>query len=320
MPDPSAVEANSEQPSRVVAVVPQTLFAGPATPPRPRDEHIIEVSRETQKLGVHAVFFELHGANHGLPRGRLSEVLGRAASAGEQLGLASATSRDAHRWLAQSDQSLIQQVASRALAEITGYYTLSAAHGLGNVTLRALLTNKVSAAVVNEMYPRAQGFMPFSDNREAWVVLGARLVKTIEAAAATVGGADISALVNAVVSLQSDPRWTALEQRRGIDFHRWRPQSIDGGVRTQNPWQDLGNGQFSISTPQDNIVPDHEALVREADEALDALAEAMDKWQEALPMAMRDLGVPIFKVGDEAWLNSKEVQRDDGRSGGSSLF
>lgn len=127
----SAAEADSEETSRVVAVVPQTLFAGPATPPSPRDERIIEVSRETQKLGVHAVFVELHGANHGLPRGRLSEVLGRAASAGEQLALASATSRDANRWLAQSDSSLIQQVASRALAEITAYYTLSAAHGLG---------------------------------------------------------------------------------------------------------------------------------------------------------------------------------------------
>lgn len=153
---------------------------------------------------------------------------------------------------------------------------------------------------MNRMYPRAQGFAPFSDDREAWVVLSPRLVTALEAAAAAVGGAGISELVNAVASLRQDPRWTALEQRRGVDFHRWRPQSIDGGVRTQNPWQDLGNGQFSISAPQDNVVPDHQALVREADEALDALADAMDKWQEALPRAMRDLGVPIFKVGDEA--------------------
>ncbi len=42
-------------------------------------------SHEWQEVGTHAEWAELHGAKSGVLEGRMSELLGRAAVAGEQL-------------------------------------------------------------------------------------------------------------------------------------------------------------------------------------------------------------------------------------------
>jgi hypothetical protein len=42
-------------------------------------------------------------------------------------------------------------------------------------------------------------------------------------------------MADRVVALTKDPRWVALTSRRHVDFHRWRPQSVAGGVATFNP-------------------------------------------------------------------------------------
>ena len=99
-----------------------------------------------------------------------------------------------------------------------------------------------------------------------------------------------------------DPRWIALDNRRSTDFHRWRPQSVAGGVPQTNPWEPLPNGQHVMTVRVSNgyTVPDDEALVREADHALDALADAMDQWLEQFPLVTRDLGVPLFATMEKS--------------------
>lgn len=75
------------------------------------------------------------------------------ASAGEQLGLAGTCEQDARRWLDPDGRRPPGwQMAPRALAEITGYYALGAAHGLANVTLRTLLCDRAAAQVINDAF------------------------------------------------------------------------------------------------------------------------------------------------------------------------
>lgn len=262
----------------------------------------METSRERQKMGVWAQMVEIHGMTHGLPEGRLTEMVGRIAAAGEQLGLASTCSREAHRWLAQPEDDVSRPIAARSLAEMTGYYALTAAHGLGNITLRTLLLNNAAAASINAKYKKAEGFPPFTDDREAWRPLNPSLVEALDVAAQAVRQATVTALVGVLADLVHDPRWIALEGRRNIDFHRWRPQSVAGGVPQENPWVALPAGQRMMTVRVNNgyVVPDHEALIMEADDALGALAASMDRWLEQFAHATRDLGVPLFTTSDDA--------------------
>lgn len=281
---------------RLVAIVLPTLFAGPATDASVRDKRIIETAQEWQKMSVWAHMVEIHGMTHGIPEGRLTETIGRMAATGEQLGLASTCSRDARRWLAQPSDTISGPIAARSLAEITGYYTLSSGHGLANITLRTLLLDVSAAASLNAKYKEAAGFPPFTDDRAAWRPLSHQLVEALRNAAQVVQQPTVSSLVGVLADLVTDPRWIALEARRGADFHRWRPQSIAGGVPQKSPWSQLPHGQRSMTVGISNgfVPPDHEALVTEADDALDALTAAMDEWMALFPSATRDLGVPLF--------------------------
>jgi hypothetical protein len=139
-------EPTDDATSEVVSLVLPTLFSGvawgPWSEPYPAT---VQTALEWQNIGVHATWSEMHGATHGLPKGRLSELIGRIAATGEQLGLAWTCEQDMRRWLDSSAQKpTTWSVAARALAEITGYYAISAGHGLANVTLRTLLVLRSS--------------------------------------------------------------------------------------------------------------------------------------------------------------------------------
>lgn len=282
----------------LVAIVLPTLFAGPATDASARDKVIIDVARDWQRMGVWAHMVEIHGMMHGIVEGRLTEIIGRIAAAGEQVGLASTCCRDAHRWLVQPENNISRPIASRSLAEMAGYYSLSAAHGLGNVTLRTLLLDPSAAAVLNKKYKGAAGFPPFTDERDAWRPLSANLVGALQDAADATQKEAARSLVGILADLVHDPRWVALDNRRSTDFHRWRPQSVTGGVPQRNPWDSQPNGQRVMSVMVSNgyIVPDHEALVSEADEALATLAMSMQQWLDLFPHVTQGLGVPLFAI------------------------
>lgn len=290
---------NPNQPSgTLVGIVLPTLFAGTIEPATGDDEHLGKVALEWQKMSIWADVAEGHGALHGIDNGRFTELIGRIASAGEQLGVADTVSRDARAWLAEPDPQPKHGVAARALAEITGYYAISAAHGLVNVSLRTLLLNSTSAALVNTAYAKAKGFAPFSTDRDAWQPLNANVVTRLEAAAVATGEASASSLIGVLRTLIDNPQWKALAGRRDIDFHRWRPQSIEGGVTQANPWQTLPDGttQLTVYAGSTYLVPDPVRLVREAIDGLNVLALAMSEWLELWPESLRDLGVPVFKT------------------------
>jgi hypothetical protein len=151
--------------ARVTAVVLRTLFPGVSPGPMVKPYPLaVATAIEWQNAGASATFSELYGTLAGAPQGRTSELVGRIASAGEQLGLAWTAEQDARRWLEPGQRRGGWDVAARSLAEVTGYYAMSAGHGLANVTVRTLLLHADSAAVLNEKYRRAKGFVPYDSN------------------------------------------------------------------------------------------------------------------------------------------------------------
>jgi hypothetical protein len=190
-------------------------------------------------------------------------------------------------------------MATRALAEMSGYYATATAHGLINVTLRTLLLSLASADAINQVpkYRPAGGFPPFSTSSEAWRPFNKKEVEQLRPAVSAAKDVAVSNWFNIVDDLAQGPRWMALISRRNEDFHRWRPQSISGGVEPKNPWE-AGDGFASLSFPGHYEPLDPSMLVAEALDGLEALGDAMGKWMDAWPLALKGLGCPIFKVND----------------------
>ncbi|SOC50971.1 hypothetical protein SAMN05660748_3700 [Blastococcus aggregatus] len=277
----------------------RTLSSGVNPGPWPQPyPTTVETAIEWQKTGVHATWSEMHGATHGLPKGRLSELIGRVAATGEQLGLAWTCEQDMRLWLDPSAPTGDRRSTSaRALAEITGYYAISAGHGLANVTLRTLLVHPDAAAIINKDNKSAQGFAPFSSVPAVWVPLNEKVAKLLKAAALPVGQPSVDRMVDYVLTLTGHPHWQALTSRRHVDFHRWRPQSVVGGVATHNPWEEGADGSSTLTMygSSQHQPPETQELIDEASAGLAVLAETMADWMAAWPAALRELGVPVFK-------------------------
>lgn len=294
-------DASDDEADKVVtALVLRTLFSGVDYGPWPEPlPATAQTALDWQSIGQNVNFFELHGFTLGLEEGRVAELVGRIAAAGEQLGLAWTCEQDMRRWLDPSAPRDRFSASSRALAEITGYYAMSAGHGLANVTLRTLLVHPEAAAVIDQTMDgkRAKGFAPFSDAPAAWISLNKRAALQLQAAGAIVGQHSVNCMTERVAALAQDPRWIALISRRNVDYHRWRPQSVAGGVPTSNPWERTGSGarMLAVGETSQYQPPDAEVVIQEAAAGLTALTEAMRDWLANWPGAIRDLGVPLLE-------------------------
>ncbi|WP_446458964.1 hypothetical protein [Streptomyces rochei] len=182
---------------------------------------------------------------------RVVEVHGLAGSIGEQLTLAWAAEQDAQRWRSsgpgedpqhpQEVEYAQQRMAVRALYEMSSHFLLGTAHSLANLVLRIMLCHPAAAEVINRdrRVKSAQGFPPGSAAKGAWQTFspaGQLWSKTLPQAAERSGLSPLDALVEHLTALQSDPRFVALEARRGMDYHRHRPQSLDQASPAQGTW------------------------------------------------------------------------------------
>lgn len=259
----------------------------------------LDVARELQLIGTHAHFAEARGVFSGQPQGRVIEILGRTAAAGEQLMLAGTSLLDVRRWPATGVDPLAREVAMRALREGANYFSLSAAHGVVNSTVRLLLLDEEARTTLLQGHPGAKGFMPFSSRRAAWLAVSPSVSDTLQQVSASRSKA-VRALTKALAELTADARWVALMARRDVDFHQFRPQSISGGVPPRNPWTPLPAGQASMAVGPAGAhrPPDATALAAESAAALDALTSAAEVWLEAYPEAFNDLLGDTFYVLD----------------------
>lgn len=257
----------------------------------------VQVAMDFQMLGAQSSWADIQGVFRGQEYGRVAEILGVAAAAGEQLGLAYTCHLDAARWEANSPddpaESSKHLVSARAFAEMTGYYALGAAHALVNTTSRLLAIDEACSMTLEHS--------PFDLRRGAWASFNSSTVKKLEKALDGQPLPKVAELVAQLRELVDDPRWRALVGRRDTGYHRWRPQSVPGGAATVNPWKEHAPGQYvyTVSARSQHVPPEARPLVEEAGAGLDALAESMDRWLAVLPAAFGELKVPVFKLPEE---------------------
>ena len=292
---------NDQQQDQVVAMVLRTFsFAPPSghigTATNAR-KSVQETATDWQRLGAHATWFELLGTNLGVGRDRLHELVGCAAATGEQLGLAWTAEQDTQRWVdARSDA---RRMARRAMADMTAHFSLGAAHGMANSTLRTL-----HLSLAAETFLSSKGFRrfpPFSDDRRAWPTFNERLVQALENAGAAIANNIVVDFVAVLRNLLNDARYKKMEERRGMDYHRWRPQGLPagGGVPQQSFWNTSNPGVASLSFggmfPADpRAEPDAVCVI--AADGMEAVADSMRTWIPAWQSALNAMGIKIWNT------------------------
>lgn len=279
----------------LTAIVPMSLSC-PDVVYRPEDQKhpLAETSMSFQDLGSSVWVAELHGMLNGQTAGRVAEILGIAAGAGEQLGLAYACTLDAKRWLSRpTDDEPKNLLSARVFAEMTNYYVLGAGHALFNSTSRLLAMDPTCAAKL-----KLTPFDPNPNPLKDWPSFNSKTVKTLETLLDNRQLPLTKSLVRLLRDLVDDARWMALVDRRNTGYHRWRPQSVEGGTATTSPWREVAAGQvvMQISSSSGHVPLDSQLLVDEARAGLDALGAAMAQWLELMPATFAELGVPAFAV------------------------
>ncbi|WP_127794353.1 hypothetical protein [Agromyces sp. LHK192] len=266
-----------------------TLFAGVEPPFIDFDRQLSATALQWQAHGNDADFAEMSAVVSRVEPGRMYVIIGRIASAGEQLALAGLAYRDARAWLTNGAAGDTARVPARALAEVVSYFALSAAHGLANVTARLLALELRSRAILTSREKQSGGFAPFDPRDAGWLPINARTVDSLEAAAVH-HQPSVTQLIAQVRDLIDDPDWARLVERRHTDFHRWRPQSIEGGVAPNSPWLEFDDYQVLAVRDGGRLVPDdHARLIAEAGHGLERLEAAMRSWIDLFAGARHDV-------------------------------
>ncbi|WP_412161737.1 hypothetical protein [Curtobacterium flaccumfaciens] len=279
-----------------------TLFPGDAGKPiddvdRPR----FQTAADWQQLGSLAQFAEMRGVLAGMRMGYMAEMLGRAAAAGEQLGLALTAVRDAEVWVetqtppAQSSRRIL---AGRALAETSGMWSVSTGHAAVNVVARVLRAHH-DATYLDKAFGWFGPPEPFAEVRGSNLSINRPTVKALGRAAKETRDARLERLVAPLSDLLKDPDWAAVAARRDLGYHRWRPQSIAGGASTRNPWGDEGGtSSMAVGETSGHIPPALGSVVLETRNGYNKLSDAMRAVFEAMPAAMVAAGIEIWKTDD----------------------
>jgi hypothetical protein len=294
------VMTQPKQHGPVVAAVVSSLSPGDVGKPfTTADRARAMVSHDWQMLGAQYEFAEIHGVSRGLPRGYFADLLGRAAAAGEQLGLAFAALRDAEVWRdtdIEPTSANQRNIAGRAIAEASGLWAVSAGHAAVNVVARIVRIHGEAGTLDKKL--RWDGLpTPFDTGRFANLSLNAETAKSIGAAARRTREPALVELVEPISTLTKSAAWGALVLRRDAGYHRLRPQSVQGGVPSANPWEpdrSAGAWTLSVSTFSHYLPPVLEDVVSETHAGYEALASAMTQVHDRLPAALAAAGVPIW--------------------------
>ncbi|MFI6827607.1 hypothetical protein ACIBG5_10940 [Kribbella sp. NPDC050241] len=225
---------------------------------------------------------------------RILELHGLMGAIGEQVGLAWTAEQDVQR-LSQTRagrEPIHHRLVARAQAELAGHFVLGAAHSLGNLAVRVITLNAVAAAIVERKYSRAGGFPPGSDSRDAWPTLNSGLLSTLRRAADAAQNRGIHKVVCALAELHAGEPFDALDGRRGMDYHRRRPQSLPhasprgGTVHGQN-----GLTTISVVAPSLEVEADEDLVHQVVVAAMRSVSSCMFDIRAALPAAVREEGI-----------------------------
>jgi hypothetical protein len=211
---------------------------------------------------------------------------------GEQISMAWSAEQDVQRIQATSDRraALSTTLMVRATSELVGHFVLGAAHSMANAALRVLLLNSDAAGYLEARYKVK--FHPGSDERSVWPTFNESMTKRLHGAAELAGQPELVVLADVISGLRESPEFQGLDGRRGMDYHRRRPQSVahtaprEGVVTTENGSTRLRMAGARVDGDADPIVVHGVAVA-----ALERVAFAMNQFRRSVPAAMRAQGI-----------------------------
>ena len=275
----------------------RTAFAkAPARHPRRRFENEAVAWQLASQRGGWAAFrsyvdqFADRRARRKDPN-RIVELHAMIGAIGEQAGLCWGFEQDAQRFDATRKKITEEhhRLVLRALSEAGGHFLLGAAHSLGNLGLRIALLDPQAGPAIQAAKPKAD-FAPGSDDKRAWLSLS---VSSEILAQAANGSSNVPLVrISASVSgLAADPRYIAFESRRGMDYHRLRPQSVPHASPKRGVSQ-AGDGIVTIDLPGPVLDPE-----ADADRVYLLLIEAMEAVRQAMVTIRNDLAKAVRAAG-----------------------
>ena len=281
---------------------------GPATDLRSSfDEEAIRWQIQSQQASQLEIR-RLDGARAAEPDldNRLSELCGLVGSAGEQASLCWTMEQDTQRARINSDQwdEVHGTLVVRAWAEGAVHFLLGAAHALGNVGLRVAMFNPTAAEEVSRLLGSTR-LPPGSTSRGDWVSLR-RASTVLTDATRKCGNPDLIQVSKALQRLTGEAAFGELETRRGMDFHRLRPQSVAHTARAGGSVERTGATTSAVifapqPDPQREATQIHDLVVA----AMEPLRVTMQELRDCISQALQResvefpfVPVSIVKDGD----------------------
>jgi hypothetical protein len=217
----------------------------------------------------------------------------------------------------ETDAEIGREMGMRAMAEAQSLFVIGTGHALVNVTVRALsLRQDLKALLIGTFFggDAMGGFDPFSSDKSDWLSMNTPTCKKLRKLAKLSNSAEIVDLVAPVVGYGLGRTWNELVERRGEDFHRWRPQTHGiQGVPRRSPWQhDATSRSLGIGTPIYNEAKGlAQAVALLSDQAMLELADAMEAFYDAWPAASNALGGPRYQVSRQDDPGTSKTEPED---------
>jgi hypothetical protein len=275
----------------------RSAFArAPARHPRRRFEHEAVAWQLASQRGGWAAFrsYVDQSADRRARRkdpNRIVELHAMIGAIGEQAGLCWGFEQDAQRFDATRNKITKEhhRLVLRALSEAGGHFLLGAAHSLGNLGLRIALLDSQAGPAIQAARPKAD-FAPGSDDKRAWLPISVSSEILVKAASGS-GNVPLTRISAAVSGLAVDPRYVALDSRRGMDYHRLRPQSVPHASPKRGVSQ-AGDGLITIDLPGPVLDPE-----ADADRVYQLLIGAMEAIRQAMVTIRNDLAKAVRSAG-----------------------
>lgn len=235
---------------------------------------------------------------------RLLEIHGLMGAIGEQLGLAWAAEQDVQRIEATRDTRSPehQRLIQRSVAENVGHFVLGATHSLGNLVLRLLLLNQAATDHLCEdrrlkKTTRQLRFPVGSDERDAWLTLNGIVLDVLRDAAEVSGNGAMKDAVEHVRSMYCGDAFQALDLRRGMDYHRRRPQSVAHVSPRSGVVGIVGqNMVIHMPVPRPEAEADERLVYEIVLDALVSLHGAMTAVRQCITNAIRGEGIDYYSL------------------------
>lgn len=166
-----------------------------------------------------------------------------------------------------------------------------------NVAVRILALSRRLREELAEHKQWSAGFPPTSEAKKDWPQLSEQVVSRLRTVAEASSRDEVRSLIEPISTLQESRAWTELYERRGKDFHRWRPQSAGlAGVSQQTPWVLESPGRWRISQYKKVDYRDADRLAEEvsriATNGMNAVGHAMQDFVARFAEASSAVGGP----------------------------